>query len=486
MFGDQVCANTVDGCTLSPAARQWMEQMNKGMGGGHCEGMAVLSSLFYYGVSSPTDFGAEVTGSLDITGNEALQREIAYWWVTQVTEPGGTMKVNESPSVVVDTLIESFSSGVSPDEFWALGIYQPDFSGGHAVTPFAVEERGDGIVDVLVYDNNFPSETRVLTVDRNAETWQYVASTNPDEEASLYEGDATTETLEIVAISPRLQPQVGSFEGSSGPQGYAPVIAQNSNSIEVWLDGDANLLITTADGRRVGWLEDGSFVNEIDGASSTNLRFGVAVWDVDQEPVYVIPSDVSQFTVTVDGSQLTETGTSNVTMIGAGFNMVVDDLVLDPGQQDTIFVDITSDEFFVMNYESEYSDSPELWFGIATDEADYEFIVRGSDIEPGGSFNLALDYPNGDFILNTSGQTEFGLYDLLVARIDDTGEYIFSTEDIELLPDDTMYVNFFEWEGEGSPMFLDFDYGTDGTLDDTQVLEDEAGEYAEFFEESSR
>ena len=29
MYGDEVCANLADGCTLSPPARQWMEQMNQ-------------------------------------------------------------------------------------------------------------------------------------------------------------------------------------------------------------------------------------------------------------------------------------------------------------------------------------------------------------------------------------------------------------------------------------------------------------------------
>src|SRR5690349_16405295 len=39
MFGDQVCARLHgDDCTLTPPAEQWMEQINDGMAGGHCEG----------------------------------------------------------------------------------------------------------------------------------------------------------------------------------------------------------------------------------------------------------------------------------------------------------------------------------------------------------------------------------------------------------------------------------------------------------------
>jgi hypothetical protein len=261
------------------------------------------------------------------------------------------------------------------------------------------------------------------------------------------------------------------------------VLQAGNDGIEIWLDGDANLLITALDGRRVGWLEDGTFVNEIDGATATDFKFGVAVWDIKEEPVYVIPGDITEFSVTIDGSQLDEQAVSSVTMIGSDFNMVVEGVVLDPGESDLIEVSVINGDYLALNYSSDYADSPEIWFGLVTDDADYEFIVRGSDIEPGGSFNVILDFPNGDFILATSDQTEFGVYELLVARIDDEGEYVFANDAIELQPEDTVYVNFFEWEGEGSPMYLDFDFDSDGSIDDTLVLEDEAGLAADFFEE---
>jgi hypothetical protein len=483
MFGDGVCANLVDGCTLAPPARQWMEQMNKYMAGGHCEGMAVLSSLFYFGDADPSAFGADSVRDLEISGNDALQREIAYWWVTQGTSPGASQSVSGSPSEVLDTLVESFSDGQQADESWSLGIFKRDGTGGHAVTPYAVEENGDGTYKVFVYDNNYPSQGRVLTVDRDANTWQYEASTNPNVETDLYEGDADTDTLSVHPASPRVGRQEAAFGADGEISGYATVLQAGTDGIEIWLDGDANLLITALDGRRLGWLADGSFVNEIEGATATDLKFGVAVWEVDQEPVYVIPGDITDFSVTIDGSQLDEQAVSSVTMIGSDFNMVVEDVVLDPGEWDLIEVSVVDGDYLALNYSSDYADSPEIWFGLSTDDADYEFIVRGSDIEPGGSFNVILDYPNGDFILDTTEQTEFGIYELLVARIDDEGEYVFGNEDIELQPDDTLYVNFFEWEGDGSPMYLDFDFGSDGSIDETLALEDEAGLAEDFFEE---
>ena len=487
MFGFDVCANVANGCTLTPPARQWMMQMNEAMAGGHCEGMAVLSSLFYFDQLSPNDFGANITSEIPFQGNEFLQREIAYWWVTQATDPGASKRINESPRAVVDALKVSFEQDQSADEWWAMGIYKRDFSGGHAITPYAVEEITPGIYSVYLYDNNYPLTTRVMTIDYDANTWQYEASTNPDVQADLYEGDASTETLELVAISPRLGTQQQFFgdadRASLGNKSSAATpAAPGAGGIEIWLDGEANLLITAPNGSRLGWLEDGSFVNEIEGASSNPLKFLVDVWDVDNEAVYRLPADMTEFTIAVDGSQLEEVASADVTLIGPGFNMVVEEILLGPGEQDIIDIFIEDDEFFTLRYSSEYSDSPDIWFGLVTDEADYEFVTRAASIEPGGAFNVALDFENGDFILNTFDQQEYGIYEFLLLRIDDEGEQVFGHNDIELLPDDTMYVNFLEWDGEGSSLYIDYDYESDGSIDDSVELEDEADFYDDFYD----
>jgi len=58
--------------------------------------------------------------------------------------------------------------------------------GGHAVTPYAGEDRGDGSFAVLIYDNNWPSVQREMVFDRNADKWSCTASINPDEAESRY------------------------------------------------------------------------------------------------------------------------------------------------------------------------------------------------------------------------------------------------------------------------------------------------------------
>jgi hypothetical protein len=328
----------------------------------------------------------------------------------------------------------------------------------------------------MVYDNNWPGDTRFVEVNTNDDTWQYQASTNPNEASELYDGDADLQNLEIVAISPRLQEQecefcagAGSASGRSyGLAAFQPGVQYN----QIWLEGDTDLLIVDENGRRLGFA-DGEFVNEIPGAEGKNMRFlqGADVWDVDNEPVYRIPTGI-QFSITVDAMRQTEPTTSTVTMIGPGYNLVVADIYLDAGTQDTITVSPDGSE---LSYQTEYNDAPDMIFGIETPAADYEFIVAALDIESGAEFFVQLDIEQGYLSINTRNTTEYGTYEVVMYRVDDDGEQWFNNDDIYLEPNDTAYMNFLEWEGPGDSIYIDIDYGSDGSIDETIELLDEFG-----------
>ena len=469
MFGDEVCAY-IDGseCTLTPPAKQWMTEINNYMDGGHCEGMAVLSTLMYYDYSDPNTFGASIPNDLSLS-NEALQQEIAYWWTTQATLPASSIKLDESPNAILNVLIETFNTE-KPIEQWAMGIYMPDFSGGHAITPYAVEDQGGGIYHVLVYDNNWPNMGRELVIDTNENSWSYQASTNPNEPESLYEGTKNSQNLELVGITSRLEQQfcefcAGSDEYSGRVRGMA---AADQAYNQIWLNGTADLLITTSEGKRIGFV-DGEFVNEIPNAQSKNMKYDQSIWDLDNEPVYYIPLGV-EFSITVDANRATEGITNDVVMIGPGYNMVVADLYLDPGTQDVISI---SPDGSKLAYSTEYNDAPDMIFGIETSAADYEFIVAALDIEAGAEFLVELDTEKGQLSINTDNTTEYGIYEIVMDRIDENGESWFNNNDIYLEPGDTAYLLYAEWEGSGNSIFIDIDYGSDGSIDETVELPDE-------------
>ena len=476
LFGDQACAAIQNGrCILTPPAEQWLQQINQAMAGGHCEGMAVLSNLFYTGEVDIRVFGADSVPELELAGNELLQREIAYWWATQATEPARTEIVQQTPSGVLNTLLVSLAAGPSGGDQFALGIYKRDFTGGHAITPYAVEDVGGGIYWIMVYDNNYPGEARAVEVDTTADTWRYSGSTNPAEAEDEYEGDATTFTLELAPIGPRLSQQVcpfcaGDSQGGAANRGQQ---AGQRTFNQVWLEGDADLLIIDADGRGVGF-RDGVFVNEIPGAVSNANKFGVNVWDIRAEPVYYIPTDID-FTIVIDGSQLTESTNSTVTMIGPGYALEVSDIILEPGQVDTL--DVAPDGSLI-SYRTFSRQTPFFLVVVETDGADYLFGVYGEELAPGEALNLSLDTVAGWLSIDAIDNSESGSYGLVVARYDEGGEQIFGAEGIVLEPDDVLYVDYLLWPGNGEAMPLDLDYYGDGTVDETILVDDVTDEIA--------
>ncbi len=473
MFGDQVCAQiNGDTCLLTPPATQWLEQINNSMNGGHCEGMAVLSNLFYTGQLNPSAFGAETVPGLTLAGNELLQREIAYWFSTQYTQPARAAIIEQTPSGVLNTLITSLAAGPSGGQQFAVGFYKRDRSGGHAVTPFAVEDRGNGIYWIMVYDNNFPGVARAIEVNTTTDTWQYSGSTNPNEPNDTYEGDATTKTLELAPIAPRLGTQQCPFCDAPaasylGGRLFAPAHQASQQFNQVWLEGSADLLITDAQGRGIGF-KDGAFVNDIPGAKSNANKFGVNVWNSNAEPVYYIPSNID-FSISIDGSRLQEATSSTVTMIGPGYALEVSDIVLEPGQVDTL--DVAPDGS-LLSYRTETGETPLILIAIETKASDYLFGIYGEEMAPGEALNLSLNTEKGWLSVDAIDSAAAGSYSLQVAKYDEQSEQVFGAEGVMLAAEDVLYVDYLKWPGNGQPMSLELDKGGDGSVDETIEVAD--------------
>src|SRR5437764_7237249 len=207
MFGDQVCSSgSGESCQLTPPAQQWMDESNKSMAGGHCEGFSVDAIRMYKGSLKPDDFGANDPAGLQL--QPPLQSEIDKGFVTQDFPAVKAAVVEGTPNQILDKLLEVLKS---KSDYYTIGIYKFENgarTGRHAVTPFAVEDKGDGKMNVLIYDNNYPGKTRMIQFDRNADTWSYDASTNPNNPSEEYKGDAQTKTinLEPESVSEGQQP----------------------------------------------------------------------------------------------------------------------------------------------------------------------------------------------------------------------------------------------------------------------------------------
>ena len=465
MFGDQVCSR-LDGdeCTLTPPAEQWMEQVNGAMSGGHCEGMAVLSLMMYTGQISPSDFGGSTASELDIN-DEALQREIAYWFTTQAVAPTYTSVIKGTPMEIMEIVQQMDANG----ETYSIGIYKEDGSGGHAITPFGVEDKGDGLYAILVYDNNYPGQTRELFVDSRDNTWLYEASINPQVESELYTGNADTQTLDLTPTSARVDTQECPFCDGSGVSGTGSRLAKLDQQLnQIFLDGEGHILITDDNGNRLGYV-DGKIVNEIPGATYTAYRMGAS--GNAPEPIYSLPAGLD-VTISIDGSALTEESLTDLVMIGQGFSIGVEGIYLEPGQIDTAY-------FYpgeqTIAYETEADESPFIVIGVENPEAeaDYYFEVQGADIQGGGIITVYLDTKAGDLQINAEKLNNEGSFDFYLTRITDELEEEFAAEEILLKEGAVVYVNYAEWtDANPEGMYFGVDLDGDDIIDDEYVVDD--------------
>ena len=431
MFGDQACVSTAGGkYILSPPAKAWMEEANKAMGDGHCEGMAVLSTLLYFNQSDPNKFGGNEADKLSL-GNEALQREIAYWWVTQVTHPGGSHRVNDSPNVILDTLASEFKAGRAAKEWWTLGLYQPDGNGGHDITPIAVENSSNGTARILVYDNNFPKVTRAIEIDQKANTWKYHTSSNPSDPSETYTGNASTKSLEIVSIPPRLVRQDcdfcdnGNNSGLAGSKGTKGALSDRKNVIQFWVDGDARLLVTDESGLRVGYLGEGNFVNEIPNASAIHLKYMNHPGTIHHEPIIIVPQG-NNTSAKLTG--INNSSDPDLTVIGHNYVASAKNLVLNPDEQVDLTVvpsttspNVYSSVLTASNVES--TKTATLSFGFTTPTQTIEVTIVGAVLDNGGRVTLQYDEVLKTFSFGTDNNANPGLFNVLIVRTDSaTGE----------------------------------------------------------------
>jgi len=464
MFGDQVCARiSGDSCTLTPPAAQWMEQINGDMAGGHCEGMAVLSLMMYTGQVSAEQFGGSQASDLDIY-NEDLQREIAYWWATQTVAPTAESVIRGAPMEILETIQQMDARG----ETYTLGIYKEDFSGGHAITPFGIKDVQDGLYTILVYDNNYPGEVRELLIDSRDDSWLYEAAINPQVESELYTGNAETQTLDLTPTSARLGQQQCPFcEEGYGATDSAKRAAAAATHNQIFLDGKGRILITDAQGNRLGYV-DGKIVNEIPGAYFTAYRMGFVQEAPD--PIYSIPVGLD-VTVSIDGSTLTADTETDLVLIGPGFFIGVEQIILEPGQVDTVYF-YPADQ--MITYDTDSDESPYIVVGIENRAgADYYFEVQGMDMQGGGEITAWLDTKAGDLLINTEKLTNEGDFAFYMTRITDELEEEFYAEGILLRAGAIVYINYAEWS-DATPegLYFGVDLDGDGEIDDEYVVDD--------------
>ena len=404
LFGEQVClSGTGADCELVPAAKEWMNNQNEGMAGGHCQGFSVTALRMFNENLDQEDYGADTTAGLDIIGNEPLQSTIAEHFVYQFLPPIVESRVKGTPSEIVETLSDALDSG---DELYTLGIYKPDLSGGHAITPFAVEDKGGGKYAILVYDNNFPGVTRAVEVDANDETWSYVSGTNPGDLGQVYRGDADTKTLELDPTLPGedLQPcpfcggEATAAEGDS----KGSLLPEDEQYTEITLSGDPrnhpHLVFTDDDGRRTG-VVGGRMLQEIPDVEVVKT-YATQNWEGAPEPRFRLPEG-ADYTIGVDGTDLDKPAKTKVNLVGNGLVVEIEDIEIAPGQKD----EMALPGGYGITYQTNGEDgvAPNFFAGLVEDDAAYNFAASAVGLKKGSTLSLLVEQDEKVVILDSTG-----------------------------------------------------------------------------------
>lgn len=458
IYGDQVCAR-IEGatCVLKPVAKQWMDHVSAAMNVGHCEGMAVLSLLLFHGIHTTDIYGGGDISQLSLSGNIRLQRDIARYFAFQI--PLAMQRVPGTPLEQVERLRGMFQPGAT--ENYTIAFFKPGFKGGHAVTPTGIVDNGDGTVSIQVYDNNFPAQDRAIIVDSGSQEWRYEAAQTPGNPASLYVGDASTNTLLLVPLSARLATQPCSFCGN--------VATPSSMSRTVATTGQADILVTDESGARLGDVQ-GTFVNEITGARVVPL-VSDDLWADDQDPFYELPAG-SAFEIEVSGRDLEAAEPTSITLAGPGYLLSVDDIVLDPGQVD--FVAFGRDTP-ALEYETDAAETAEAVLAIETAAADWAFALRSRGDSAGQALFAEVDFANGELVFGFDGEDADSEFDLYIERVDDGGAIEFLHEGIVVPNGAVLVVPYAAFDEDGEALELLVDVDDDGNIDDTLSLSDDPG-----------
>ncbi len=457
MFGaEAACWSIGPVCVLKPYAELFNYAANLGMYGGHCLGMAVTSSRFYKGLDLHTGFDHAFDLSkessvninwLNETFSSTARRNISYFHVMQATEPIAS-NMSESTQKTPSEFLSELSAFIadSGNDYPILFIYNSAKTGGHAVTPYAIEDQGDGMFLIRIYDNNYPADSgRKITINQHENTWSYYGD---------YNGNATSHNIGFVPISLFAQrPQCFWCESSLNS---TPLIQLN-------YEGSGEFLITNSLGNRLGY-QDGVFYDEIPGAFA-NPHFGGL--QVDSQPIFYLPVS-DEYDITIDGAATATSESGSLVTFGPGYAVQIAGITTGPSTFDEISISTNGTAF---TYQPNQSQQVDVGLYVDTDTASWQLQTGQVDIAAGQKGFITVD-PAQKILTVNNLQNASGDYNLFFKRVSDYGTMFFAANAIDLPAAVTHSIHFEGWLDSGTAQ-LDVDTDGDGNPEETIFLDNQ-------------
>ncbi len=506
MFGaENVCieGSKPSDCVLYETATRWMEEAEEKMNGGHCDGFSVASLRMFVGKAfkgrkKPADFQRGAVNLFDLQKNQVTSNYVSFYQTLTFLKETYTFRTptfQKKPSEILAMIGAAMDA---KKDYYTLEVWMLEngkYTRGHAIVPMAIEDMGGDVYRIHVYDNNYPGQTKYVTVNAKAQTWRYHTANNPAETARDYVGTAATHTLALKRLSDRSRaryecPFCDEDEEEESDDddasnlflprnfmmnaSFAPRKAQaEPETINISLTGDSDLLITDPNGKRIGYdAPKKTTVNEIPGAVE-NLIAGDG--EEDNAPEYILPINAASqkpYKVTVSGSGSEEN--DDLQVVGSGFVVGFSDISVDKGE--TLNMTVSPDGRELSFTASADGETPSVYITTddGADKPSYEFQIGGITMTGGKTLTVKLD-PDKGLIYFRDDDADQDKYDVKVSRTNPNGKVDeFDEFDMDIGKDNNYVLNFGAWDGKGKMCAKD-DNDKDGNFDDEECvqLEDE-------------
>jgi len=457
MFGDDtVCWKMIGPiCIPNLQAIKFMNKMDDELEGGHCLGMSVSSLRFFRSID--THNGHENTFDLnksdtvqinwdDYEVNTSVRKNISYFQVLQYTNPikeYQNLIIKRTPNEILNMLSNSMNSGNQDDNILLISRLAGEI--GHAITPYAIENIGDGIYFIKVYDNNYPNNSNQhVIVNTNNNTWIY----------NQYSGDVYSKSFGIAPISLYNQRPICPWCESD---------LHSYSEKQVWFEGNGNLLITDSQMRKLGFQDD-VYYDEIPDAYGSPSYGGL---EIANEPIYTLPL-IDEFTITINGSQTEVSNESSITAFGPGYAVFLEDVLLNSDTHDMLLI---SNDGTSVSYQASQPQQVTLGLIFDTEDANWQLETKQLEMTAGDQKTLSAE--TSDKILElSSSQTSTGSYDIYFTRTGNDSIDLFYNASITIEAGSTHLLHFDGWQTTGTVQ-CDIDENGDGDPDETVYLENQ-------------
>ena len=487
MFGAaNVCieGTTASDCVLYETTERWIEEAVKKMDGGHCDGFSVSSLRMFVGKpfkgrKNPAAFQRGAVNLFDLEKNQVTSNYVSFYQTLtflKETYIFRTPTFKKKPSEIL-TMIEDAME--SKKELYTLEVWMREngkMTRGHSILPIAIEDMGDDIYRIDVYDNNYPGQTKYVTINTKAETWRYHTANNPAETARDYLGTATTNTLGLKRLSDRSraryecpfcdQDEAGADDSKDAVNerqdplkfmnaSYTlnPVAKIKSRNVEpqqltISSSGDVDLLITDPSGKSIGYdVARKATVNNIPGASE-NLIPGDG--EEDTPPEYNLPVNAANkkpYKINIGGTDSEQM--ADLQIYGQGFVVGFSDVSVDKGE--SLNMTVSPDGRELTFTASADGETPTIYISTdsGADKPSYEFEIGGITLAGGKTVSVKLDLTKGLlYFKDDDGDTD--KYDVKISRTNPNGKVdVFNEYDMDIGKDNDYVLNFGAWDGKG-------------------------------------